>query len=1037
MSLRKSIPIIGSISSGKSLFLDNLLNLDLLESHSNTTTKFVCIIRHNKALSKPKFYHIKLIQKGINKKTGMKEYDSSQDGEVISGYEQIKQKIRQINKEQKDINDNNIKHEELFYILETKIDTITNEELLLNYDFYDIPRLDEYIGGDKPQKNNNKNNNMKYIDNLFKYFRSRIDFGIFVLNAETAYVNSSHEIIINIANILKPKKIKNYLIILNKIDRKSAPNEAINEVKAILVNDLLDQLNLPDNTFISLDSRQIKHRNLLKEHFNHFLLFLFNQYVSKSVIPFKDSDSNKKIKNKYHTKLYPFSDFLYDFIFEEDMNDTEKDDYLTNLENEFEKGGFSLEKIGIIDIVENVKNMEGMYIKYNIDFENDESIQLFKALYIIFKKGLKFPFSQQVSDVYDYFNTILNKIQLQETLELFPLKQDDNLIYNHFFDKFDKFIQEFQSNNDALNNNISSLYNSAFYQQFFYIGIFGNSCTGKSSVFNNIIGYDILPVNQGECTKRGIVIEYGKEIALFKAKSQINYLSQGQSFLVFQKKEIIVSGLNNVKEYLTLLNSKYAKNTSMKYYDYFIVTLPIKYFEEINVDQNLINKIKFIDLPGYNTSTAQKNFYFDAIINSISLFTFNFTNESIGSTDNIFIKKIYEKYKRNNISCKNALMNILYNVNIFQINDFNECIINDWKKNIKKVLYEVYDKEKEGNDMNIKITYINSKACQYYDKNNITYIKDYNTLYEDLVKLYNLKGKKGCLSDFVLKQIKNDLMEMFDMKSKEFNEIISKGKYSSDIYGKIIKLLQFSFPNAKEEKNLKQNIQSISSCLTYIKDNIKLTKYYKMSHRENFFKDLTKAINSSNKYKINYFNKLFSSTTEQFKIFFQDDEEYKIINFMNNFNSFYSLFQDYKLVNFSLSPEIKKLKKLLNDKYDYYITKIKVKKFGKGKTHGASNEYDWNNGIIQESEKPKIYSKIYEKSCEGKFLSKMRLYLDEEFDDIIVGWKIDSCWRDGTNGEWYMDENPLLSNKFKCRFISQLFRGQRFKIYIYLMQYPK
>ena len=84
---------------------------------------------------------------------------------------------------------------------------------------------------------------MKYIDNLFKYFRSRIDFGVFILNSETVYINSSQEIIINFANILKPKKFKNYLIILNnKIDRKSEPNEAFNEVKAILVIYLLDYI---------------------------------------------------------------------------------------------------------------------------------------------------------------------------------------------------------------------------------------------------------------------------------------------------------------------------------------------------------------------------------------------------------------------------------------------------------------------------------------------------------------------------------------------------------------------------------------------------------------------------------------------------------------------------------------------------------------------------------------------------------------------------------------------------------------------------
>ena len=88
IDLRKSIPIIGTISSGKSLFLNNLLGLNLLES---ITSKFVCIIRHNKFLLEPKFYHIELIENGKDQKTGMIEYYAKREGEIITGYENIKE----------------------------------------------------------------------------------------------------------------------------------------------------------------------------------------------------------------------------------------------------------------------------------------------------------------------------------------------------------------------------------------------------------------------------------------------------------------------------------------------------------------------------------------------------------------------------------------------------------------------------------------------------------------------------------------------------------------------------------------------------------------------------------------------------------------------------------------------------------------------------------------------------------------------------------------------------------------------------------
>ena len=56
---RFAIPVIGRISSGKSTFLNSILGLNnILESNSNITTKFVCIIRHDSLLTEPKVYSV-------------------------------------------------------------------------------------------------------------------------------------------------------------------------------------------------------------------------------------------------------------------------------------------------------------------------------------------------------------------------------------------------------------------------------------------------------------------------------------------------------------------------------------------------------------------------------------------------------------------------------------------------------------------------------------------------------------------------------------------------------------------------------------------------------------------------------------------------------------------------------------------------------------------------------------------------------------------------------------------------------------------
>jgi Ca2+-binding EF-hand superfamily protein len=246
MKLRKAIPIIGAISSGKSFFVDSLLGLDILESESSITTKFVCIIQHHPELKEPRFYQINL-EKQKTDENGIMEYEGFQKGNVVTGHKKIKDKIKEINRIQKDIPNEKIKYEELFYVLEIKVKTIKNEKLLNNYDFYDIPGLDEYIAGGDTKKQDNekdKEKRMKYIENLFKYFHSRIDFGVFVINAESAYANSSKEVIVNVSKIIKPKILENYLIVLNKIDRQSEPNTTITNVKKILVNNVVNGLKL-------------------------------------------------------------------------------------------------------------------------------------------------------------------------------------------------------------------------------------------------------------------------------------------------------------------------------------------------------------------------------------------------------------------------------------------------------------------------------------------------------------------------------------------------------------------------------------------------------------------------------------------------------------------------------------------------------------------------------------------------------------------------------------------------------------------------
>ena len=92
---RFSIPVIGKISSGKSTILNNILDLkDVLQVQSNTTTKFVCIIRHNKLLKgkEPNIYDVKFVRR-----TKEDNHYNFEKGDLILG--DVKKVIEKRNKD--------------------------------------------------------------------------------------------------------------------------------------------------------------------------------------------------------------------------------------------------------------------------------------------------------------------------------------------------------------------------------------------------------------------------------------------------------------------------------------------------------------------------------------------------------------------------------------------------------------------------------------------------------------------------------------------------------------------------------------------------------------------------------------------------------------------------------------------------------------------------------------------------------------------------------------------------------------------------
>ena len=1010
--LRKSIPIIGYDHTEKYDFLKNLLSSNILRN--DALDKIVCIIRHNKDLEEPKFYHIKYDNyKG-------KEYNKATiDDDFIEGYDKIKQKLKEIDDDNSELIDNRrIDYTEIFYVLELNINSINNDELLNNYDFYSIPILDEYDND--------------IYENIFKFLNNNIDFNVFILNVDWGNVASVNKIVSPIGKIYKPNKIENSLIILNRENIKPCSNSVLYTTKILLLKDLVDYMNLQDNTFIMVDQRKMKHNGLLNQNFEDYLIALFNDYLSEPLIIFKDGKIHDNKYPKFDTNIDSFYKFLYNFIFKENMNDKEKEEYLNQLIDKFDKEGYDFKQFGLEEILQKIINSKDYEIEFDIDIKEEKSIKLFKALYIIFKDQIKMPKEGQFKKkINDYFNNISENIKNKKSKNnnKIILNQNDDLNNSGFLNKFEKIIKNIKLENlksEKLTEGLCSLYNAIFYiQQYYYIGILGSIGTGKSVLLNTIAGFDIFPVDPSgslEKGKRGIILEDGVEFALYRAKSEIKNVFKESNFVNFKKLDKIISGEKNVKEYLKILNSKYFGNTKVENFDFFIVTLPIKFFSEMKIEENVKNNIKFIYLPDNCFDTS----LFDKIINSISLFIYNYTPDTI-DTENYFEKNYlnkikFDQFNSKGICVKKNIPKIFLNLNLI---DDRESKTKEFRE---KLLKNLQNETKFGYDL----THIYSILINIYKKyeanDAISIIDECLERYKKIIFI------ESSFFEFILNMLSFEIIYLYVV---DVDEIISEGKYDSDMHEKISNYFK-NYPRiTKTAKNLEEELKKISTCFTYIYNNLNKLEKKQYNYSIKFFKDLAFEIYSNDDKKNDIIENAYKTCKNNFLYFYESKyEENNIMNLKNYWDSFYSLFQEYNN-DLSISNNNKEINEFLDKIYIYAKTRQQVRAFSKGPTHGTCKELNWTNGILEESENPKIYMKKFEKKCDGKPFQKITLDMDEKFEDIIVGWRIESKWQDGTNGEWFMKNNPLDTKNFKCKFTTKLFRGERFNVYIYLMVYPE
>ena len=968
--------VIGIISSGKSTFLNSIFGFNYLQVNSNITTKFICVIRYNPNIKEPIFYHLKLIPK--KNKPDEYMYMCIKNEPKIMGKKIIKEKIISINKELH--NSCEPKYEDLFWMLETNKILIENKNFMENTDFYDIPGLNEYLKtNEKTQQSNlkekdniqsendesdlidnappptinmiednineidkkdinantkiskeEKDNNYKYIHSIFKYLKTKIKNFIFIISTESCYKPENLEIIENIRKNID-FDLEGGLFVLTKIDKSENKEKKIFECNQYFINNMpSDIFNLHFNIFVAINSKNFKNEMFMKDKIKYYFLYFYNKYYDNYI-----KISNEKHKNKN------FISFIEEDIIKKEIGENNFEDFIEKASDEIKME--DLNKIK--KVYELIKLNENIRIEFGINFddEDDDSIKMLKGLYQLFKeKKYVPPYSESTKIILNFFNDydketpLINKDKVKN-------KQKDKIDINlenleNIFNgiklciKDDKkdyisFIKQIDSKLETIEKYVKNGKN-------IYIPFIGPSNAGKSTILNCLIGNKLFEESDSECTRRGIIIEYGEEVELYEVKViKIEVKTKQNYYYVFEKDRLISRTVDKVKEYLKCLNFQYGEDESKYFY---IIKTPIKFFDDYEFSEELKRSIFFIDLPGFDTSknmfnSQNERSVYEKLLEISSSFIFINRNRAITDIkNNKLLKKAYE------ITFDNSSLNL--NNCLFLLN--MDSKLSDDDKNIIKIQEDfsniIFDEEDK-----LKRINLDKINAQLFDaKSYMEYLDEYNELGNtkylfNKFKIYFLKKKKkNNFIKFCLSSIK--------AKFKDLSMEYDKNYESDNLFYEIVKneiILIMNELNQKYNDSDLQNIKEISNILQYMNKKMKENKFYKNSNCEDFFKTLKNQIIKAKNYveenfKINlvkcffYFDMVFNreiNLDNSINLQNLREESNKIIEELKVFESKYKfeqIFDKYNIKIIKLFENIAENKQKYISKYNKDLEKL-------------------------------------------------------------------------------------------------------------------
>ena len=884
--MKKFIPIIGTVSSGKSTFLKGLLGLNVLETGLTTTTKFVSLIKNGAQM---KFYHV------IPKKEKYLEF--IKDGEEIFGEENIKNKIIEINKS---FSEKPGTRNDIFYILETPIKNIENDYLLKECYFMDIPGLNE--------------NENSYIEEIFSLITlDDIKFEIIVFNSR--YKDSDN--LLNIIQKLEEKKClkkSGNLFILNKIDQvnKNGENEIINNFKQYFYQNFEDDkkenlimININENNFIPMNSILYLAETRKKEDFCSMLIYEFFCFIE---LKNKINSFYEYIQKKFNLNLIDDNAKITDDEFNIIRRSVDELDNIKNKSNPDCYINIRLNK----KIVKN--NMIKLFLfhktKYNYDDHSKYYIELKQIITDIDKKGVKLispPLHNKKKYIPINKNSSKNKID-NETLKEFE---------NFFYDTFKKIDPD-----NELENFKSSLENIRKYifNRKMRIAFIGNVGVGKSTILNSIIGEDILPTDDKECTYRGVIIRHmeGESFKLYKSRFKEKGKGNNLYYYFEEDKNPYCTNIKDIKSYLTVKNND--KNIEDKD-AYLVIKGHLKIFDFIKLDENIISKIEFIDLPGSDveSNTFNKNNYHNKILKFSNCCIFINVPENLDTFENI--NKMIEIFGTNKQKIFPNLRKNFIKTCLFLINKIDELDKNEERKKLKdNIIKNISNIEKEAKDKDINISFFSGTFFLKYLNTRLNYVFNFENnpelLISNLYKEYYPKNFSINYSfrKFIEDQISKIEEDFFlnEEEEEEKEEEDEKNEELLDKYKKIINTCIEKIENnsyiliRKNDNDTDDNNNDIVKKLYNLSKKLKNKDYSNTKYSSKFFDDLKSVIENSEKLYQENFNSIIKDFLKNADILFSKE-----------------LKKDIENKTYKKKKEKSKLNSLINDIQENFIISVK------------------------------------------------------------------------------------------------------------------